>query len=159
MSKKQIIVIILIAAIAVFFVVRIVRNALTSEETKIKKLIRELAADFEDKKFKKIFEYVTEDYTDDGGNTKEKLKEDAKLVIAVTKEIDVTIRNLRVVVSADKKTAKAGFTAKVRMSTKFGDIEPLKETAAGEQLIFYLRREGGKWMLYKSNLRKYSTAF
>ncbi len=157
MSKKQIIVLIIIGIIALFFVVRIVRNALTSEEAKIKKLIKELAIDFEDKKFKKIFKYVAEDYTDDGDNTKASLREDAKLILAVTNEIDVSIRDLRVVLSQDEKTAEAGFTAKVRMTTKFGDIEPLRQ--GNEQIKLFMRKENGKWMVYKSTLRKYRTGF
>ena len=157
MTKKQIIVLIIVGLAALFFVVRIVRNALTSEEAKIKKLVKELAADFEDKKFKKIFKYVTEDYTDDGRNTKESLREDAKLILAMTTEIDVSIRDLRVVVSGDERTAEAGFSAKVRMTTKFGDIEPLRE--GNDQITLFLRREDGRWMAYRSTLRKYRTDF
>jgi len=149
MSKKQIAVLILIAAIAVFFVVRIIRNAMTSEEAKIKKLIKELAEDFEQKKFKKIFDHITDDYKDEGGNTKESLKEDAKLVLAFVNEIKVSISDLRVVVSSDKKNAEARFSAKVYLQAKFGDQN------INEPMIFHLRRESGEWMLYKSNLQQY----
>ena len=109
------------------------------------------------KKFKNIFKYVTEDYTDDGKNTKESLKEDAKLILAITTDIDVSIRDLRVVVSGDERTAEAGFSAKVHMTTKFGDVEPLRE--GNEQITLFLRKEDGRWMVYGSTLRKYRTDF
>jgi len=153
MSKKQIVVLILIVAVALFFAIRIIRNALTSEETKIKKLIKELAGEFEQKKFTKIFNHITDDYKDDGGNTKESLKEDAKLVLAFVYEIKVSISDLRIIVSKDKKSAEAGFFANVFVKTKF------KDETIPQQMIFYLRREGGEWMLYKSNLEQYGEGF
>jgi hypothetical protein len=156
-SKKQIIVLVIIGIVALFFVVRIIKNALTSEEAKIKKLIKELAVDFEDKKFKNIFKHVTEDYADDGRNTKDSLKADAKLILAMATDIDVSIRDLRVVVSEDERTAEAGFSARVRMTTKFGDIEPLR--GDNEQIALFLRKEDGRWMTYRSTLRRYRADF
>lgn len=149
MSKKQIVLIVIIVAIAAFFFVRIIRNAMTSEEAKIKKLIKELAQDFEQKKFKNIFEHITEDYKDDGGHTKKTLQEYAAATLAFVNEIKVTISDLRVVVSPDRKKAESGFTAKVNLQTKFGDER------FDEPVIFYLRWENGGWMLYKSNLRRH----
>ena len=157
MSKKQIIILVIIAIIALFFLVRIIKNAMTSEEAKIKKLIKECAADFEDKKFNKIFKRVTDDYTDEGKNTKKSLQADAKLIIAMASDIDVSIRDLRVVVSEDEEMAEAGFTARVRMDTKFGEVDALKE--GNDQIKLYLRKEGGEWMVYKSSLKKYQTDF
>lgn len=149
MSKKQIVLLLIIAAIAAFFVFRIIRNAMTSEEAKIKKLIKELAQDFEQKKFKKIFEHITEDYKDDGGHTKNTLQTYSTTALAFVNEIKVSISDLRVVVSPDKKKAEAGFTAKVSLQTKFGDER------FDEPVIFYFRRENGEWMLYRSNLRRH----
>ena len=153
MSKKQIAVLIIIAAVAVFFAVRIIRNAMTSEEAKIKKMINEFAEEFEQKKFSNIFDHITEDYTDKGGNTKKSLKESAKLIVVYVSEINISISDLRVVVSRDRKTAEAGFMAKAHFLTKFRDEN------IDEPIIFSLRRENGKWMLYKSNLGQYGEGF
>jgi hypothetical protein len=149
MSKKQIAILILIMAVAAFFIIRIIKNAMVSEEAKIKKLIKELAEDFEQKKFKKVFEHIAEDYKDDGEHTKKILQEYAATTLILVSEIKVSISNLLVVVSPDKKHAEAGFTAKVYLQTKLGDEN------FEEPIIFYLRRESGEWMLYESNLKRY----
>ena len=157
MSKKQIVALVVIAAIAAFFIGRMIRNALTSEEAKIKKLIKQLAADFEDKKLDNVFEYITDDYTDDGNHTKEQLQKDARTLLPLIAKIDVSIRDLRVVVAEDEQTAEAGFAVKVLITTRVGDVEPFEE--GNDQVRINFRREDGRWMICGSSLRTYRTDF
>ena len=160
MTKKRIIALALVAAVALFFLVRIIRNALTSEEAKIKKLIRELASDFEEKKIKRIFKHISEDYTDEGDNTKDRLREYAGALFRITNEADVSIRDLIVVVAEDEKTAEAGFVAKVHLVTILVEsTDALTDGIGDNKVRLYLRKENGDWVVYKSNFKRFRENF
>ena len=113
-------------------------------------MIKKLAADFENKKFDNVFEYITDDYTDDGNHTKEQLQKDAGVALPMIKEIDVSIRDLRVVVAEDEETAEAGFAVRVLITTRVKDFEPFEE--GNDQVRIHFRREDGRWMICRSSL-------
>jgi hypothetical protein len=159
-TRKQIIALVVLAVVAAFFGYRIIRNRLASEESKIRKLIHKLADDFEEKRFKDVFEYITDDYKDAGNHTKESLRATSRFLLPVLNEVNVSIGNLRVWVSDDKMTAEAAFTAKVHAVTKFGESsDALTEATGTNQVTIQLRKEDGDWMIYSSDLREYDTSF
>jgi hypothetical protein len=159
-NRKQITALIILALVAAFFAYKIIRNRLMSEESKIRKLVHTLSEDFEEKRFKEIFERVTDDYKDSGNHTKDSLRATSRFLLPVLQKVDISVGNLRVWVSDDKTTAEASFTAKVHAVTKFGESsDALTEATGTNQVTIKLRKEKGDWMIYSSDLREYGTNF
>ena len=153
MTKKQIAGLAVVLAVAVFLGIRIIRNAMTSDEAKIKKLIKKLTGDFEEKRFKDVFESIAEDYTDAGKHSKEDLQKQANMLIPLLRKAEVSISDLRVAVSDDRTIAEASFNAKVNVVTTLGSSkDALTDVTGTNGVKLWLRKERGKWLIYESNL-------
>ncbi len=155
MSIKKIVVIVIIGIAIVFVLVRIIRNALTSEEAKIKKIISQLEKCIERKQVNKGISYISDEYFDDLGYDKESLREAARSFFSYTKNISISVRSLRVEVDKMKLRAAASFVAKVRAETIFGDFDSVEKHVGQDFFIIHFRKEGGAWKIFRTELPEY----
>ena len=155
MSVKKIVFIVIIGIAIVFVLVRIIRNALTSEEAKIKKIISKIEKCIEKKQLNKGISYLSDDYLDDLNYDKESLRDAARSFFSYTRDISVSVRNLRVKVDKMKLRAAASFIAKIRAETIFGDFDAVEKEVGQDFFILHFRKEGGAWKIFRTELPRY----
>jgi hypothetical protein len=151
MNLKKIVPIVILVVVAGFGVYRLVRHYFTSEQARIRKLIREVEASFEDKKLGKCLDVVADDYSDNFGDyhhdSKADLEEDLRTLFLVSRRISVHIEDVVIEIRGDEATI--ALTATAEATTTLGDVS-LHDEAGYTRYILSVRKEGGRWKVFRA---------
>ena len=147
MRVNKILLIVLLVAVAGFAVYRLVREHFASEEARIKKLIREVEKDFENKELKRCLVVVSEEYSDDLGHaTRDELEDDLRLLFQVARKIRAKVQDVSISIRGDE--ADITLTATGTATTTFGDIS-FRHELGFTRFSIIARQEHGRWKVFR----------
>jgi len=147
MNAKKTLLIVLLVAVAGYAVYRIVKDRFTSEEARIRKLIREIEEDFESKELKKCLAVVSEEYSDNFlHDSKTELEGNLRLLFRASRTIQANVEDISIRIDGDE--ADVALTATGTASTTFGDVSLHREVGYTRFLIT-TRKEHGRWKVFR----------
>ena len=148
MNRRNIILIVVLAVAAGFGVYRVVKHYFTSEEARIRKLMREVEENFEGKKLDKCLDVVCDDYSDNFlHNSKDDLEESLRTLFPASRRISVHLEDIVIEIRGDEATIAV--TATGTAVTIIGDMS-LHDEAGYTRFILSVRKEGGRWKVFRA---------
>ena len=148
MDFKKIVLIVVLVVAAGFGVYRLVTQYFTSEEARVRKLMRQVEVSFEGKKLDKCLAVASEDYSDNfRHDSKAGLEESLRLLFAMARSISLTLEDVRIEMRGDE--AVIAVTATATASTVMGTVS-LNEEVGQTRFILTARKEGGRWKVLRA---------
>ena len=148
-KKKAQNILIAVAAIACFF---LVRHLLVSDEDRIKGVIYQGKAAIEREDFEEAIKHVSRDYTDEYGLNKMAIAAILKRVYAEFDDIAIEVADLEVTITekeTETKQGRAAFNTWVTFRTEEGIGYLVGSFEEPCRVIFTLAKEGGTWRVIK----------
>jgi ketosteroid isomerase-like protein len=144
LRPMQIAGIVVLAAAAAFAVYLLVRRDTTSDEARIRKLVRQIEQAFEDEKLKECLAVAADDYTDNiGHGSKEELRQYLALLFLMAQDIDVSIEDIDVRIRGDEADVSLRVAADA-------DGMSLTELVGHTRFVLALRKEHGRWKVFRA---------
>jgi len=114
----------------------------TSEERRLKIIITKGKEAIEREDLGKCMRYISQDYSDEYGQSYQSIKEDAKEAFEKYDEINIWIRKREIILKNDKAEINLGIIASAE-SLQTGSIK------GQEKFTLYFRKENGHWRIIK----------
>jgi len=144
-KKKVTIVLIVLAAIACFF---LLRHCLTTDEARIRRVIYQGKAAIEKEDFEGALKHVSRDYQDDYGLNKMAIAAILKRLYAEFDNIAIEVEGLEVTIGEGKR-GQAAFNTWVTFRSEEGIGYLVGSFEQPCPVRFTLAKEGGKWRVVK----------
>jgi len=134
-----------VAALAVYL---LVKQHVTGEEARIRKLIGDMQQAFENKKLSKCLAVVADNYSDNFGHgSKEELETDLRALFHPAHELHVRIEDPDIRVEGDRATVALTVTGTA--NTILGDFR-FQDVVKYTRFELLLRKERGRWKVYRA---------
>jgi ketosteroid isomerase-like protein len=148
LSRNQIAGIVALVVGAGFGIFLLVRQNVTSEEARVRKLVRDIERAFEKEKLKRSMAVVADDYSDNiGHRSKAELEDNLRYLFQVSHTLRVRLEELTIRIRGDE--ADVGFTVTAEAQTTFGDFS-LNDEVGHTRFVLALRKERGRWKVYRA---------
>ncbi len=143
LRPTQIAGIIVLAVVAACAIYLLVRQNVTSEEARIRKLIREIERAFEDQTVKRCLAVAADDYSDNlGHRSKDDLKDTLRLLFLSVRDIDVAIDEVSIRIRGDEADVSMTISASA-------DGMSLTDMAGYTRYVLAARKENGRWKVLR----------
>jgi len=127
----------------------LIKQHVTSEEARIRKLIDDIEQAFEKKKLKACLAVVADDYSDNVmHNSKADLEDNLRALFAFGSDLRVRLEDPAIRVDGDHATVALTITGSATVTTE-GDIRFEEETHF-TRFELLLRKEHGRWRVYRA---------
>ncbi len=141
--------IVLLVAVAAVGLYLLVRQNVTSEEARIRRLIREIEQAFEQRKLKRCLGVVADDYSDNfAAGSKAELEQTLRLLFQSSKKIRVSLDDITIRIRGDE--ADITLIATGVAETTFGTFS-LHREAGYTRYVLAIRKDRGRWKVFRAD--------
>ena len=148
LTRNQIAGIVLLVVATGFGIFLLVRQNVTSEEARIRRVIRDIERAFEQKKLKKCMAVVADDYTDNFWHgSKAQLEDNLRSLFQVSHTLRVRLDEITIRIRGD--SADVALTVTGDAQTTLGDFY-LEREVGHTRFVLALRKERGRWKVYRA---------
>ncbi len=119
----------------------------TREERRLKIIINRGKEAIEREDLAECMRYISQDYSDEYGQSYQSIKKDAQEAFAEYDEINIWIRKREIILKGSKAQVNLG----VIVSAQSLETGPIK---GQERFTLYFRKENGKWRIIKASFPK-----
>ena len=146
-SKLLIMVLVVVAMVAVWFLWQMIR----SEEAKIKQTLKELITTVEAEDHLGIFPFFEKTYVDDSGVNLALIFRMAPSYFQRYEDIEIDIRDLKIEVDGNRATVNLLARGEVTQANTMGQGKmPVREGFAERAVMLEMIKTGGDWKIAKS---------
>ncbi len=149
MKAKRAVAIAVLVAVAGVGVYLIVRQKLSGEEGRIRKLMAQVEKNFESQKLSKCLAVATDDYSDNiGHDTKAELEDDLRLLFQTSRSVRVKLQDVEIEVRGNEADVALTATAKAE-NVFLGDVS-LHRVVGHTRYVVTVRKERGRWKVLRA---------
>jgi ketosteroid isomerase-like protein len=148
LTRSRIAGLVLLAVAAGFGIYLLVRQNVTSEEARVRRLIRNMERAFEEERLKRCMAVVADDYSDNFWNSsKAQLEDNLRYLFQASHTLRLRLDEITIRIRGNE--ADVALTATADAQTTFGDFS-LDAEVGHSRFVLALRKEHGRWKVYRA---------